>query len=126
VDSNKKYPRDLVHDEHADGEMWSACLWEILQALGRAVADRLILAHHFVLPNRYAIFSEAAEAMMTADQQLYGGHNEGQLRAIFVRRGFLANNKRKFKHAGVSLDTIIHQERRKRRRKAQQEPAQAL
>jgi hypothetical protein len=118
VDSNKKYPRDIVNEEHADGEIWSACLWEILLTLGRAVADRLIIAHHFVLPNRYATFTQAAEAMITADQQLNGGRNEEQLRTIFVRRGFLANNKRKFKRAGKSLETIVREERRKNRRKA--------
>ena len=29
LDSNKKYPKDIVGEVHADGEIWSACLWEL-------------------------------------------------------------------------------------------------
>jgi hypothetical protein len=44
LDSKKKYPQDIdqVHD---DGEIWSACLWQIRAAIGRKTADKLIIAH---------------------------------------------------------------------------------
>ena len=35
LDSNKRYPKDIVNEVHADGEIWSACLWELRAALGR-------------------------------------------------------------------------------------------
>ena len=39
LDSNKKYPRDLTHEEHNDGEIWSACLWKLRETVGKKAAD---------------------------------------------------------------------------------------
>jgi hypothetical protein len=52
LDSNKKYPKDLTSDEHDNGELWSASLWQLRAAVGRHVADRLAIAHHFLLNRR--------------------------------------------------------------------------
>jgi Zn-dependent metalloprotease len=101
LDSNKKYPKDITGEEHADGEIWSACLWEIRGALGKNVADQLIIAHHFLItPN--ATFEEAANALITADKNLNKGRNEKDLRDVFTRRGILPNPKRKNRRAGAS------------------------
>lgn len=35
LDSAKHYPEDMVGEEHDDGEIWSACLWEVRKLLGR-------------------------------------------------------------------------------------------
>jgi hypothetical protein len=93
VDSTKRYPRDLVHEVHADGEIWSACLWQIRERLGRERADKLVLAHHFLI-RRDIGFEGAAEALILADHQLNGGANEAAIREIFVRRGILPSAKR--------------------------------
>lgn len=103
VDSNKKYPRDMVGEEHADGEIWSACLWELRAALGRLAADRLVIAHHFQLPNKSASFEDAAKALLATDQVLNGGRNEALIREVFVRRGILPNPTRKDRRAGRSF-----------------------
>jgi Zn-dependent metalloprotease len=100
LDSNKKYPKDITGEEHDDGEIWSACLWEIRAALGRRITERLVIAHHSLL-TRFATFEDAAKALITADSQLNDGGNENVLRDVFVRRGILPNPKRKNKRAGT-------------------------
>lgn len=100
LDSNKKYPKDLTHEEHDDGEIWSACLWEIRGALGRKVTDTLVIAHHFLL-SRTATFENAANALITADKNLNEGRNGEAIRDVFVRRGIFPNQKRKNKRTGL-------------------------
>jgi Zn-dependent metalloprotease len=105
LDSNKKYPRDLHGEVHDDGEIWSACLWEIRAALGGRVADKLVIAHHFLLTPQSG-FEDAAKALLTTDQQLNQGRNLEVIRNVFVRRGILPNPKRKNKRAGVRFHDI--------------------
>lgn len=105
LDSNKKYPKDLTHEEHDDGEIWSACLWEIRAALGRKITDTLVIAHHFLL-SRAATFENAANALITADKNLNQGRNEGVIRDVFVRRGIFPNQNRKNKRTGLPFDQL--------------------
>ncbi|MEM7782951.1 MAG: M36 family metallopeptidase, partial [Planctomycetota bacterium] len=58
VDGNKMYPRDLVGQVHADGEIWSRALWDLAKHVGADYANQIILEHHFTL--------EAAATMPTA------------------------------------------------------------
>jgi Zn-dependent metalloprotease len=94
LDSKKQYPKDIDGEVHDDGEIWSACLWQIRDAMGRKPADKLILSHHFLI-QKDASFKDAAEALIQADQQLNGGKNGATIRGIFVRRGILGSAKRK-------------------------------
>lgn len=103
LDSNKRYPKDIVREVHADGEIWSACLWELRAALGSRVSDKLIIAHHFLL-SRFATFENGANALITADKNLNQGRNEHVIQDIFARRGILANSKRNNKRAGLPFD----------------------
>ncbi|PYS45320.1 MAG: peptidase M36 [Acidobacteria bacterium] len=105
LDSNKKYPKDIDHEVHDDGEIWSACLWELRGALGRKTTERLVIAHHFLL-SRDAHFEDGALALITADKNLNKGANEELIRDVFVRRGILPNPKRKNLRAGVAFDGI--------------------
>ena len=113
VDSNKKYPKDLDGEVHDDGEIWSACLWELRAALGRGTTEKLVIAHHFLL-GRDSGFEDAANALIIADKNLNKGENESVLRDVFVRRGILPNPKRKGKRAGTPFDEIRHGVRQKR------------
>jgi Zn-dependent metalloprotease len=94
LDGTKRYPRDMVHEEHADGEIWSACLWQIRDQIGRHRADRLIISHHYLV-GRDATFREAAKALVRTDQQLYAGANAAKIAAVFVKRGILPSSKKK-------------------------------
>ena len=88
VDGKKKYPRRICGEEHEDGELWSACLWQLRDQLGRGAAEKLIIAHHYLL-NRWAEFEDAANAMLATDRQLFAGHNQQAIRKVFVDRGIL-------------------------------------
>jgi hypothetical protein len=72
-------------DEHANGMIWSATLWDLRRRLGRDIADHIVLDSHFQLDG-YTTFARAARAMLDADQNLYGGiHHEIMIR-VFGRR----------------------------------------
>jgi Zn-dependent metalloprotease len=103
LDSNKKYPKDKTGKMHEDGEIWSACLWQLRTALGRTTADKLIIAHHFLLTPKSG-FEDGANALITADKNMNQGRNENVIRDIFISRGILPNPKRKNKRAGAPFN----------------------
>ncbi|MEK6333716.1 MAG: M36 family metallopeptidase [Acidobacteriota bacterium] len=105
LDSNKKYPKDIANEVHDDGEIWSACLWELRSVLGRRTTERLVIAHHFLL-SREAGFEDGANALITADKNLNKGKNQTAIRAVFIRRGILPNPKRKNRRAGTPFEDI--------------------
>lgn len=105
LDSNKKYPKDISGEVHDDGEIWSACLWELRGTLGRAPTERLVIAHHFLL-SRDSGFEDGANALITADKNLNKGKNETAIRDVFIRRGILPNPKRKNRRAGTPFEDI--------------------
>ena len=113
LDSTKHYPRDVVKEVHSDGEIWSACLWQLREIFGGKEADRLILSHHFLL-SRDASFEDGAEALVQADKQLHKGAHEGAIRDIFVRRGILPSAKRK----NTSYDPFARENRPQLRSRA--------
>lgn len=73
-------------DEHDNGQIWSATLWDIRTALGRDIADRIILESHFQLDG-FTTFARGARAIIDADRNLYRGRHIARLRPIFHRRG---------------------------------------
>ena len=105
LDSNKKYPKDLDGEPHDDGEIWSACLWELRGILGRQTTERLVIAHHFLL-SRDAGFEDGANALITADKNLNKGANEKAIRGVFVCRGILPNPKRQGRRAGTPFEEV--------------------
>jgi hypothetical protein len=86
VDGAKRYPRDLDGEVHDDGELWSACLWGIHEALGRATADRIIVNANFLFPFDVTM-PDAAAAILQTDAQLNGGANASAIRAVFASHG---------------------------------------
>jgi len=73
-------------DEHDNGQIWSATLWDIWLAVGRPIADRIIIESHFQLDG-HTTFARGARAIIDADRNLFGGRHLEQLRRIFRRRG---------------------------------------
>ena len=88
VDGIKQYPVDLVGQVHADGEIWSATLWDIRGLLGAFATDQLVLEHHFALPVGSSM-GTAALAMVDADINLNAGLNEAVIRDAFCDRGIV-------------------------------------
>jgi M6 family metalloprotease-like protein len=72
-------------DEHDNGLIWSGSLWDMLNELGKTTADRLVLQSHFNVPDT-PTFKQGADAILTADLQLYSGSHLPQLCTIFMDR----------------------------------------
>jgi Zn-dependent metalloprotease len=88
TDGNKVYPRDVVGEVHADGEMWSRSLYDIFTALGRTKADRIVLESQFsYAPN--TSFTAAANQVVAAAQALYGAAEASACQAAMHARGFI-------------------------------------
>jgi Zn-dependent metalloprotease len=88
LDSIKQYPEDMDGEEHLDGEIWSACLWEVRRLLGRKRADTVILESHFYL-NQYSDFRDGAEAIIMANNSVFNGWRTKALTRIFENRGIV-------------------------------------
>jgi hypothetical protein len=76
---------DERRDEHSNGKIWSATLWEIRRKLGRDITDRIVLDSHFQLDG-FTTFKQAARAILDADQNLYGGAHHQIIRHVFGKR----------------------------------------
>jgi Zn-dependent metalloprotease len=88
LDSTKHYPEDKDGEVHDDGEMWSASLFQIRNALGAAAADKLILQAHFLL-SRNANFRDGSNALVTAAINLgFTTAQVNSVRTILRNRGF--------------------------------------
>lgn len=88
LDSTKHYPQDQDGEVHDDGEMWSASLFQIRNALGAAAADKLILQAHFLL-SRNANFRDGSNALVTAAINLgFTTAQVNSVRTILRNRGF--------------------------------------
>ncbi len=77
------YPR--IYQE---GILWATTLMEIHTELGGEVTDRLNLASHsYLIPP--VTFADAAEALIQADVDLYGGMHTGTLILRLSERGYV-------------------------------------
>jgi len=88
LDGAKHYPEAVVGEVHADGEIWSAALWQIRGSIGAVNADKAILTAHFLLTPR-ASFNQGANALVTAAINLgYNNQLVNSIRTILQNRGF--------------------------------------
>jgi len=86
LDLNKKFPRDFINEVHADGEIWSRALRDLLLRLRKIKADRLILKSHFLI-SANPTFSDGLQAILNADHQLFGDRDKAVICAVFRDRG---------------------------------------
>lgn len=86
VDGDKHYPEDEENSVHADGEMWSATLWDLRARLGGTLMDKLVLEHHFLLAGN-GHFAAAVQALIAADVNLNGGVNGTLIRRRAIAHG---------------------------------------
>ncbi|MFC1745319.1 M36 family metallopeptidase [Candidatus Riflebacteria bacterium] len=91
ITNNKKYPEDMAYEVHADGEIWSDCLWKLRKELPKKTAEIIILEAHFYM-TPYTSFVEAAEAILLADTQVNKAKNHTLIRKVFKNKGILIKN----------------------------------
>ncbi len=89
VDGNKHYPQDIQHEVHADGEIWSRCLWDIMNSVGYDTSVTLVLESQYNLTPQ-ANFLAGANAIVQADRDLYGGRHILAIGQAFVNRGIFS------------------------------------
>jgi hypothetical protein len=86
IDGKMTYAKfDAKGDEHDNGQLWSATLWEVRKLLGREAGDRVILESHFQLDG-FTTFARGARAILDADRNLEKGKHVKELEEIFRRR----------------------------------------
>jgi Zn-dependent metalloprotease len=87
MENNKRYPDDIKHEVHADGEIWGAVLWDIRKALGAPVSDLIIEKSFSYLKPGSPKFINGAAAIITADKNINDGKNVEKLTEVFKKRG---------------------------------------
>ena len=91
LNSTKHYPEDMTGDPHKDGEIFSACLWQIWNQYGYEVTDKLALYSLWWLwPS--ANFKWAAKKILEADYFHYPFPSISHapfIRGVFYARGIL-------------------------------------
>jgi zinc metalloprotease ZmpB len=87
LDSTKHYPEDVAGEVHADGEMWSAALWQARQAIGDATtADRIIVNAQFGFTPAISFHDAALKTIAAAGSNTKAAN---AFRTAFTARGFL-------------------------------------
>lgn len=95
VDHPGRYPNDLYYPtegcvgaRYQEGLLWATTLMDIYPLVGRNVIDRLSLASHAYLGAPFS-FTDAAEALIQADYDLYGGEHTSILIEQLSARGYI-------------------------------------
>ena len=88
VNAGMHYPEDLTGSVHTDGQIWSQACYDANVEMGRAAMDEIVLAQHFLIGTNASMLT-AAQAILTADQNLNGGANQLAIYNNFVPRGLL-------------------------------------
>ena len=88
LDATGRYPDDMIGQPHTDGLLWATTLMQIYDELGRIVTDRLTLLSHAYLSAPVTL-ADAAEALLQADRDYYGGVHLPVLLQYLGDRGFV-------------------------------------
>jgi len=85
TDQNR-YPENLSGNVHEDGKIWGGALWDLRQALGSRICDKLVLASlYYLVPE--SNFQHGLNAILLADENNYGGSNRDKILEVFGKRG---------------------------------------
>ena len=86
VNNQKKFPDDMTHNGHDDGEIWSGTLWDLYQTVGKDVSDRLVYHSLRFLPQD-ANFRDGLVAILSAEETLFKGKFKKAAIKVFEKRG---------------------------------------
>ena len=71
---------------HADGEIWSQTLWDVRDALGSKLTESLVTRGMELSPT-FPSMLDMRNAILQADQAIYGGKQVAKLWKLFAARG---------------------------------------
>lgn len=71
---------------HADSEIWSQTLWDLRTRLGHVVTAALVTEAMSLSPADPS-FLDARDAILAADQAIYGGRYNAAIWSVFAKRG---------------------------------------
>ncbi len=71
---------------HADGEIWAQTLWDLRYRLGSRLSESLVTRAMELSPANPSFLDER-NAILLADQAIYGGHHQAKIWRVFARRG---------------------------------------
>jgi hypothetical protein len=87
IDGTKHYPEDVRGEVHADGELWSAALWQARLAIGDAItADSIIVDAQFDFTPDISFRDAALKTIAAAGSNAKAA---SAFRKAFTDRGFL-------------------------------------
>ncbi|MBC6449097.1 M4 family metallopeptidase [Actinokineospora xionganensis] len=86
IDTDRKYADMTNTSVHRDGMIWSRALWDIRNALGAKVADRIIINAQFGFAPDTSFTAAALTTIDTANS-MYGANAAATVRAAFAARG---------------------------------------
>ncbi|MCW3014632.1 MAG: Thermolysin metallopeptidase alpha-helical domain [Solirubrobacterales bacterium] len=87
IDGTKHYPEDVRGEVHADGELWSAALWQARQAIGDPLtADRIIVNAQFDFTPGIGFKDAALKTIAAAGTNTKAAQ---AFRTAFTARGFM-------------------------------------
>jgi hypothetical protein len=87
IDGTKHYPESVRGEVHADGEMWSAALWQAHQAIGDPITtDRIIVNAQFDFTPDISFHDAALKTIAAAGSNAKAA---AAFRKAFTDRGFL-------------------------------------
>ena len=83
------YPEDAGQEVHYSGEIWSQALYDAeVNINNRTVMNRVSLQSYYYYGTGASMLT-AANAVLTADQNLYGGSHQAGITTSFVARGLI-------------------------------------
>ena len=88
MQTTARYPDGISNNQYTSGTLWAVTMMEIYDVVGREVCDVLNLQSHFYLAAPTTM-PEAAQALIQADIDLYGGTHTQVLIDILGNRGFV-------------------------------------
>src|SRR5262249_48679462 len=77
---------EFGYEEHDDGEIWAAALWDLRKSLGQNVTDRLVVNGLKGTPCNPSM-TDARDAILAADQATNTGANRAPIWTVFARHG---------------------------------------
>ena len=88
LDSDRRYPDDLVNSKDGDRELWSSTLMCIYDYIGKLACDSLVFEYMFYqTPGQ--TFIKATQTMLMVDSIVFGERYRGYMRECFIARGFM-------------------------------------